>query len=409
MATYTYVARDSLGNMVRGEEDVDTPDALVQALQRKSLFVVKVQKKARGISKGGEVELPEWAGGGQVKKKELTVITRQLGTLMKAGVSLVGAMEALEAQANTGAMRKLIRHVREQVETGMPVGDAFAEKEDKFGELYVNLVRAGDQTGTLPETMQSLADHLERSGKIAGKIKGALMYPVTVLMLALGIAWFLLTNIVPQFAEILTSMDAELPKITEITLALSDILQNRPLEIGLGVLGTIAFFVLSHRNEKGKSIYHLLFTRIPIVKLLFNGSSVASFASAFNVALRSGLPVLDALEIAQRVVGNRVMRKALMRVRADVSRGEPVSRSMKDFPVVFPSIFISMLRSGEDAGNLEAMVENAQDYYQTEVDQAVENLTTMLEPVMIVLLGGLIAVIMLSLFLPMWGAMGSLQ
>ena len=409
MATYTYVARDSIGNMVRGEEDVDTPDALIQALQRKQLFVVKVKKKARGVSSGGEVDLPEWAGGGQVKKKELTVFTRQLGTLMKAGVSLVAAMEALENQSKAAAMRKLVRHVREQVETGMPVGDAFAEKEGKLGELYVNLVRAGDQTGTLPETMQSLADHLEHSGKIAGKIKGALMYPVTVLLLALGIAWFLLTNIVPQFAEILTSMDAELPKITEITMAISDVLQNQPLEIGLAVLAFIAFLVLSYRNEKGKAIYHEGFARTPIVKLLFNGSSIASFASAFNVALRAGLPVLEALEIAQRVVGNRVMRKALTRVRADVSRGEQVSRSMKDFPVVFPPIFVSMLRSGEDAGNLEAMVENAQDYYQTEVDQAVENLTTMIEPVMIVVLAGLIAVIMLSLFLPMWGAMGSLK
>lgn len=408
MPTFTYVVRDHTGLLRRGEEETETEEQLIQALQRKGFFVVKVAQKRAWASANTEVELPEWLGGGGVSKKEVTVFTRQLGTLMRTGVNLVSAMEALEGQAKSAAMRRTIKHVREQVQTGMPVGDAFAEKERQFGELYINLVRAGDQTGTLSETMLSLAEHMERSGKIAGRIKSALAYPVTVLLIGLGIGWYLLTQIVPQFAQMLLDMEAELPKLTEVTLAISNFLQEHPLEVGLGILALVVGIVASYRSERGKYIYHWVFERTPIVKLLFKGSSIASFASAFAVALRSGLPVLEALEIAERVVGNRVMRRAIGGIRADVSRGEAVSQSLQQYPVTFPHIFTAMLRAGEDSGNMEEMVENAQDYYQNEVDQTVDGLTSMLEPVMIVFLGGLIATIMLSMFLPMWGAMDAM-
>lgn len=408
MPTFTYVVRDHSGLLRRGEEETETEEQLIQALQRKGFFVVKVAPKRAWASANTEVELPEWLGGGGVSKKEVTVFTRQLGTLMRTGVNLVSAMEALEGQAKSAAMRRTIKHVREQVQTGMPVGDAFAEKERQFGELYINLVRAGDQTGTLGETMISLAEHMERSGKIAGRIKSALAYPVTVLLIGLGIGWYLLTQIVPQFAQMLLDMEAELPKLTEVTLAISNFLQEHPLEVGLGILALVVGIVASYRSERGKYIYHWVFERTPIVKLLFKGSSIASFASAFAVALRSGLPVLEALEIAERVVGNRVMRRAIGGIRADVSRGEAVSQSLQQYPVTFPHIFTAMLRAGEDSGNMEEMVENAQDYYQNEVDQTVDGLTSMLEPVMIVFLGGLIATIMLSMFLPMWGAMDAM-
>jgi type IV pilus assembly protein PilC len=409
MALFTYVARDSAGNIVRGEEDVDTPETLVRALQRKQLYVVRVQQKRAGFSANAEIELPKWLGGDRTSAKERTVFTRQLGTLMRAGVSIVGSMAALQSQAKTGAMRRLIRDVREYIETGMPVADAFAEREEHFGELYINLVRAGDATGTLPETMQSLADHLERAGKIAAKIKSALTYPMTVLLIALAIAYYLLTQIVPAFAEILRDLEAELPKITEITLGISDFLQKHPLETLGGILAIVGFFYTSYRTERGKYIYHVIFARLPIVKLIFLGSSVASFCSALAVSLRSGLPIVDSLEVAQRVVGNRVMRTALDRVIADVSRGEPLSRSLATFPATFPSVLVSMINSGEDSGNVEAMVENSRDYFQTEVDNTVGNLTTLIEPVMIVLLGGLVAVIMLSLFLPLWGALSAMN
>lgn len=408
MPTFTYVARDRSGVLRRGEEETETEDLLVQALQRKGFFVVKVAPKRAWASASTEVELPEWLGGGSVSKKEVTIFTRQMGTLMRTGVNLVAAMEALEGQAKSAAMRRTIKHVRERVQTGMPVGDAFAERERQFGELYINLVRAGDQTGTLAETMISLAEHLERSGKIMGRIKSALAYPVTVLLIGLGIGWYLLTQIVPQFAQMLIDMDAELPKITEVTLAISRFLQERPIELGLGIVLLVVGIVASYKNERGKFIYHWAFERVPIVKLLFKGSSLASFASAFAVALRSGLPVLEALEVSERVVGNRVMRRAIEGLRADVSRGETVSRSMQQYPVTFPHVFTAMVRAGEDSGNMEEMVENAQDYFQNEVDQTVDGLTSMLEPVMIVFLGGLIATIMLSLFLPMWTAMDTL-
>src|SRR5690606_15473285 len=179
-------------------------------------------------------------------------------------------------------------------------------------------------------------------------------------------------------------------------------------EVGLGILALVVGIVASYRSERGKYIYHWVFERTPIVKLLFKGSSIASFASAFAVALRSGLPVLEALEIAERLVGNRVMRRAIGVLRADVSGGAAVPEWLQLYPVTFPHIFTAMLRAGEDSANMEEMVENAQDYYQNEVDQTVDGLTSMLEPVMIVFLGGLIATIMLSLFLPMWTAMDTL-
>lgn len=176
----------------------------------------------------------------------------------------------------------------------------------------------------------------------------------------------------------------------------------------MGIVLLVVGIVASYKNERGKFIYHWAFERVPIVKLLFKGSSLASFASAFAVALRSGLPVLEALEVSERVVGNRVMRRAIEGLRADVSRGETVSRSMQQYPVTFPHVFTAMVRAGEDSGNMEEMVENAQDYFQNEVDQTVDGLTSMLEPVMFVFLGGLIATITLSLFLPMWTAMDTL-
>lgn len=408
MALFRYVVRDRAGVERKGEEEAETEDQLVRALQRKGFIVIRVQRARAWLSANAEVELPDWLGGGSITKKERMVFTRQLGTLMRTGVSLVSALEALEAQAKTSAMRRTIRHVREQVQGGMPVGDAFAEKERQFGELYVNLVRAGDRTGTLAETMLSLADHLERSGKLAGRISSALAYPVTVMLIGIGVGWYLLTQIVPQFAEMLADMDAELPQVTQVTLAVSSFLQERPLELGLGVLALIAAVVLAYRSEAGRYGFHWLFERTPIMKLLFRGSSVASFSSVFAVALRSGLPMLEALDVSQRVVGNRVMRRVLDGVRSDVARGEPVSYSLQDHPVTFPPIFTAMVRAGEEAGNVEEMVENAQDYFQNEVDQTVDSLTSMLEPVMIVFLGGLIAVIMVSLFMPLWSAMDAL-
>lgn len=419
MPIFQYTAMDSSGKEKKGRMDAENEQAVGAALKEQGMFPTSI-KEAKG---SGGSKKSSAVGGGQrdkkggsmfaklsdiqlgspvVKKKDLTVFTRQLAILLDAGLPLVRALKTLETQSKNPQLKKVLGMTSTSVEGGQTFSEALSQNPKSFDKLYLNMIRAGEAAGALETILDRLATFMEKAIRMAGKIKSAMVYPVMVLIMAVGITSGLLIFIVPKFKKIFEEMleGEPLPWLTEKVMTASDILMdNIVMVISVLVVGIIVFKVVT-ATKKGRWLFDWVKYNMPLLGPIISKSTIARFSRTLGTLMGSGVPVLQALQIVRDTAGNAVVSAAIQTVHDAVKEGEGMAEPL-DSTKIFPSMVISMIEVGEETGKLPEMMAKIADTYDEEVDLAVEGLTSMIEPLMIMFLAVVIGTIVIAMFLPL--------
>jgi len=408
MPVFDYKVRDRSGKVITGTTEAASQREVANALRQKGYFVTEIKAPKTGLN--AEIKLPKWLDIGSIPNvRDITIFSRQFATVINAGLPVVQSLAILQRQAEKQGLKDALRQVREDVETGLQLSDALAKHPRLFNKLYIYLVRAGEVSGNLDGILDRIAAYMEKQAALRGKIKTALTYPTVVLVIALAVTWFLLTGIVPQFAQILDQLGGDLPVITRMLIAISDFLRYQ-WYILLGILvllvvGTALFY----RTPQGRRAIDRLLLRLPVVGTLVQKSAIASFSNTFGLLLRSGVNIMESIDITKGTAGNAIVEDILDETKANVQRGEQISTTLIKYPQVFPPMVSSMIAIGEETGAVDSMLQKVADFYEREVDEAVDSLTAALEPMLIVFLGVIVGFIVAGMFLPMFSIIGQLS
>jgi len=404
MPSFNYKARDREGRLIAAVIEAEDLRAAARSLRDKGFFVAEIKEQGRGLQ--AEVKLPglERAPG----LKDLAVFSRQLATMLSAGLPIVQSLAILEKQTENKKFREILKEVRTEVEGGTTFSEALS-KHKLFSRLYVNLVKAGETSGTLDAILDRLATFLEKDLELRGKIRSALTYPTIVFVFAVGVTYFLLTGVVPQFAGILSGLGSELPLLTRLLIAISDALRaGTPFIVLLAIVGFFAYRSY-YRTEQGRRVIDRIKLRMPVFGNLNKKSALARFSRTFGLLITSGVNIVESLEITKGTAGNAVVEDILEESKTTIQAGEPVYATIRAYPQVFPPMVGSMIAIGEETGALDVMLQKIGDFYEREVDEAVSSLTAAIEPLMIVFLGGVVALIVAGMFLPLFQIINTLS
>lgn len=396
MANFKYVAKDQEGKSVTGVFEAANRQEAINALRKKDLIIVSVGEALPKFS-----SMLSFGGKKKIKLEDLVIFSRQLSTMVDAGIPLVGALDILGEQMDNKTFGAIIINVRNDVETGLNLSDAIGKHKDVFSPLYVNMVKAGESSGMLDEILDRLAEYLEKTNALQHKVRGALVYPAIVSSMALGITLIMLLKVIPVFKDMFEGLGAKLPTPTLVLIKISDFLQHYFI---LGAAGIIGIWVLLARylkTEKGRLQCDSILLKMPIFGILFRKVAISKFTRTLSTLIKSGVPILAALEIVGKTAGNMVVEKAIEHVRSNVREGEniaePLARSK-----IFPPMVTRMVSVGEQSGELEKMLSKIADFYDEQVDTAVGALTSMMEPLIIAFLGIVIGAIVICMFLPIF-------
>lgn len=408
MPVFEYKARDRNGKAFTSTMEAATQRDVAAALREKGYFVSEIRTPKTGLQ--SDIKLPKWLDiGSRPGLRDVTLFSRQFATVINAGLPVVQSLSILQKQADKQGMKDALKKVREDVETGLPLSNALAKFPAIFNRLYVYLVRAGEASGNLDGILERVATYQEKQAELRGKIKSALTYPVVVLVIALGVTYFLLTGIVPQFATILDQLGGDLPVITQVLVAISDFLLNQWWLL-FGIIGLlVAGFIFYYRTNHGRHVIDRLSLRLPVFGPLVQKSAIASFSNTFGLLLRSGVNIIESIDITKGTAGNIIVEDVLEETKEAVQRGEQISNTLTRYPNVFPPLVSSMIAIGEETGAVDSMLDKIAQFYEREVDEAVSSLTAALEPMLIVFLGVIVGFIVAGMFLPMFSIIGTLS
>jgi len=400
MPTFVWEGRTRAGDPRKGVMQADNDAALVAALRQQNINVTKVRRRSRDIN---------LMLGTGVKQRDVVIFTRQFATMIDAGLPLVQALDILANQTENRRFSKVIADVKARVEGGASFSDALRGHPKVFNELFVNLVAAGEVAGILDTIMNRLATYIEKSMKLRGKIKGAMVYPIGVLLVAVTVITILLWKVIPTFEAMFRDMGAgALPSLTQFVITVSRGFADNIGFIGAALTALIVGAIASYRTRKGKRALHALVLKLPIVGPVVRKAVVARFTRTFGTLLSSGVPILDAMEIVAKTSGNLVIEEAVMEVRQKVSEGKDVATPLMQTRV-FPPMVVQMIGVGEQTGQMDQMLQKIADFYEEEVDVAVAAMTSLLEPLMIVILGGAVGVIMIAMYQPIFELAGNIR
>ncbi len=394
--TFAYQARDPHGKIVSGMTDALNQDNAVNTLMTKGLMVLSIeQRKTKGGVKSSRVKIPD---------HDLVVFTRQLATMVDAGLPLVTGLTALYEQSDPKKqknLRAVIGELTARVQAGESFAESLAKQPNVFSRLYVSMIRAGETGGLLAEILERLAGFLEASARLRKKVKSAMTYPVVVIFIAMAITVFLIVQVVPVFAGIFADFDAELPKPTQILLGTSDFFRGY-WYILIGVFfGSIYGFRTWVKTKSGRESWDRIILKLPIVGPLTHKICMSRFGRTFAQLIRSGVPILEVMEIVSETSGNTVVEKAITNVRKDVEVGDPLAASLGKQPV-FPPMMVRMVSAGEATGKIDEMLEKMSDFWDEEIEATLDALTSLIEPLLIVVLGVIVGGIVIALFLPIF-------
>jgi type IV pilus assembly protein PilC len=404
MPVFAYEGRTTSGKVLRGNMEAPSREAVINRLraQRIQPVVERIRERGRGLDR--EIRIPGF--GPRVKPKDVVVFTRQLATMIDAGMPLVQILEILASQSDSKTFGGQVRAVKESVEAGSTLSDALAKFPRTWDELYVNMVQAGETGGILDTILARLSTYMEKMISLKRKIKGAMIYPATIIAVAVIVTMILLVFVIPVFAELFSSFGRALPAPTQIVINLSDFVIHY---LHFMIAGTIMAMIgirQSYRTEKGRLLIDRLLLRVPILGELIRKAAIARFSRTLGTLVSSGVPILDSLSITARTAGNKVVERAGFTVRESISQGrtmlEPLVKSG-----VFPPMVCQMIGAGEITGALDQMLQKIADFYEDEVDTAVASLTALMEPLVIVVLGTVIGGLVISMYLPIF-QLGSL-
>jgi type IV pilus assembly protein PilC len=393
MPNYQWKGKTRSGEEVAGVLVADTKDAVVNMLRAKQIQVTSVTEK------GKEFSLPKFGGG--VSSKEIAVFTRQFSVMIDAGLPLVQCLEILGQQQPNREFQKVLFAVRSDVEAGSSLADALRKHEKVFDNLYANMIAAGEAGGILDTILQRLSQYIEKAVKLTSQVRSAMIYPIAVIVIAVGVVTIILWKVIPTFATLFTGLGAELPLPTRITILASNFLASYAVFIMIGIAVTIFALTSYHKTYKGRRVIDGVMLKLPVLGLLLKKIAVARFCRTLGTLTASGVPILDGLEITARTAGNSIVEDAIMHTRKAIEEGRTISEPLRDTEV-FPPMVVQMIAVGEQTGALDAMLQKIADFYEDEVDEAVANLMALLEPVMIVFLGTIIGGIVISMYMPMF-------
>ena len=393
MPSYSYLARDpATGKEQRNSIEAPNKQSAVAALLAKNLVVVKIDEQAGGNGK---------STGGAVTLADRVVFTRQLATMVDAGISMVQSLQALAEQTTNKIMRDVIKDVCYRVESGDNFSNALAKHPKIFDNLYTCMVDAGEKGGLLAEILSRLAGFLERTEKLRKKVKSAMMYPTMVSLVAIAITIFLLIKVVPVFGEIFSDFGAELPGPTQFVLSLSDFVKNSVIYLILAAGGLIWSWLKYIDTKPGRAFWDRTRIKLPIFGSLALKICLTRFTRTLASLIRSGVPILEVLSIVGNTCGNVVMKSAIDQAAGDIERGEAVAIALGKH-TIFPKMLIRMLTAGEQTGKMDDMLERVADFYDEEVETTLNGLTSLIEPLLIVFLGIVIGGMVIAMFMPIF-------
>ena len=402
MAVYQWVGTNKKNETRKGEMEASNESVVRSNLMRLRITPTKIKKKPKDLFENVSWLQPK------VKEKDIILFARQFSTMIDAGLPIIQCLEILTTQQSNKTFKRMIKEIKEQVEGGATLAEALKRFPKHFDDLFVNMIAAGEAGGILDAILRRLAAYMEKAAKLKSQVKGAMTYPIVTLIIAAVVLGVILVFVIPVFEEMFADFGGELPVPTQIVVKMSEVVKSKILYIiiGLFILG----FALRkfYATEKGQDIVDDVVLKIPVFGELLRKVAVAKFTRTMGTMLSSGVAILEALDIVAKTSGNRTIERAIYDVRSGIAEGRTMADPLAESGV-FPAMVCQMISVGESTGALDAMLEKIADFYDEEVDQAVENLTSLIEPFMLVFLGVTIGGLVVAMYLPIFKMAGAIQ
>jgi type IV pilus assembly protein PilC len=407
MPTFAYAGRTRAGQTVSGERTADSMDAAVTALRRDQIMVTRITPAKEKEKADAPAKRKAGKLGKKVKTKNLAVFTRQFSVMIDAGLPLVQCLDILGGQEEDANFAAVIMNTRADVEAGASLADAMRKHPKTFDPLFTNMIAAGEAGGILDTILKRLANYIEKDVKLRGQVKSAMIYPIAVMVIATLVVGVILWKVIPTFAALFSGLGAELPLPTRIVIAMSNNLVRFFPFVFVGC-GALAYaFNRYYATESGRRVVDATMLKAPVLGLILRKIAVARFCRTLSTLISSGVPILDGLEITAKTSGNSVVEDAVMVTRKSIERGETISVPLKETSV-FPAMVTQMIGVGEATGALDTMLAKIADFYEEEVDAAVAGLLTLLEPIMIAILGVVVGGIVIAMYMPIFDLISKL-
>ncbi len=407
MPVFVYEARDSSGQLKKDKIDAPNMRMATQRLQEQKMTVINIKEQSGGVA---QADVLGWYQKfKKVNEQALTVFSRQFATMINAGLAMVRCLDILSEQTEDKKLQQTLIQVRRDVEGGSTLSNALSKHPTVFSTLYTSMVKAGEMGGVLDEVLERLAGFMEKDYALKKKVKSALTYPVVILIMALGIVFFLVTYILPTFVTLFEGMNLELPLPTRVLIGTTKAIRNPVILIPLIALGVVGGVFVNRyiSTPLGKKQYDLLKLNVPVFGLLNKKVAISRFCRTLGTLLSSGVPIMQALEIVGKASGNEIIALTVGKIRESIREGESIASPL-GASGMFPPMVTQMVAVGEETGNLDAMLSKISDFYDTEVEYLLSSLTSMLEPIMIVGMGGIVGFIVVSVFLPLYQLIGNM-
>ena len=396
MDAYQYVGRTLDKETKKGEIEATSIEAAKSLLRSQKIIVTSIKKKSKGI------QLKLLGNGEKVKEKDIVIFTRQFSTMIDAGLPLVQCLGILASQSEKKIFRNILSKIKEDVEAGSTFADALRKHPKVFDALYANMVEAGEAGGVLDTVLNRLANYIEKASALKAKVKKAMVYPLAIISIGVVVVAALLIFVIPTFAKMFSDFGGTLPVPTQMVINMSHFAASWKGGVVVAVVVALIFALRAYRNtEAGRKVTDGLFLRTPIFGDIIRKSAVAKFTRTLGTLITSGVPILEGLEIVSRTAGNVIIAEAVIVTRASIAEGKTIAEPLEKTKV-FPPMVVQMISVGEATGSLDTMLSKIADFYEIEVDNAVEALTSLMEPALMVVLGGIVGFILIAMYLPIF-------
>jgi type IV pilus assembly protein PilC len=402
MPVYQWVGKNRKNEVQKGEIDAVSEEAVKAQLVRQQIMPTKVKKKSKDLFENVTFLQPK------VKQRDVILFARQFSTMIDAGLPIIQCLDILYSQQANVTFKKMLKEIKESVEGGATLAEALKKFPKQFDSLFVNMIAAGEAGGILDSILRRLAAYMEKAAKLKAQVKGAMTYPIVTLIIAVLVLAVILVFVIPVFEEMFADFGGELPVPTQVVVALSDMVKSKIIYIIIALVIFIIAFKKFYGTEKGREFVDKMLLKIPVFGDLLRKVAVAKFTRTMGTMLSSGVAILEALDIVAKTAGNKTVEKAVYDVRKGISEGRTMADPLAQSGV-FPSMVCQMISVGESTGALDAMLGKIADFYDEEVDQAVENLTALIEPFMLVFLGVTIGGLVVAMYLPIFKMAGAIS
>lgn len=402
---YKYVAYTSAGQRVQGIIEVDSEELAEKALWRSEYIIINLKPVRKRPSLNLAELMPTFLG---VKTRDLIVFSRQFATLIESGITILAALQMLRDLVDSKALKAALNDIVRDVQEGESLSDSIEEHPLVFPFIYGRLVRVGERTGNMETILRQLAAYLEKQEALASKLKGAMAYPAFILVLAVGVVFLMLTTTLPAMMGLFTEFQAELPLPTRMLIAITDFTTAYKVNMMVGALLTAVLIALYVRTPIGRRQFDLLLLKLPVIGMINLQGNISRFCHTMSMLLKAGLPMTEIMDLVSRLMGNVILRGAFEKVREGMLEGRGLSEPIAEHSI-FPNLLVQMVKVGEETGNLDSNLETLAVFYEEEADRKIKALTGMMEPALMLFVGGLVGFIAVAVIMPMYSLMGQMQ